>query len=182
MIVKPIPPSAKYLPVTIGFTALFNNPAVGQYSFDTALNRGVELLKYQSNSWYYLDVLSVGGTISELDFSNSIATQPTLILKKSITGERVYSRDLVIPKYSESRELSVFTNSDKGTALKYPGAPQVSDTLVADFECVLNQIPVTVGLAQISIGMVIAIFQMDEAGYNEAMRQPTTREFSQQLR
>lgn len=182
MIVKPIPASAKYIPVSAVFTGIFNTPAIGQYSFNTPGNQGIELLKYQSNSWYYLDVLTIGGTISSLDFSNSIASPFSLVLRKSITGERVYSRDIGIPLYSESRELSVFTNSDKGSDPKYPGGPQRSDILVADLGGILNQISSTVGIAQISLSLVIAIFQMDLASYNEAMRQPVTAKFSQQLR
>ena len=171
----PIPSSAKYLPVSLKFTGLFNVPAIGKYSFDTPVNKGVELLKFQPNSWYYLDIISIGGTISELDYCNSIAAIPTLVFKKSITGERVYTRPLTIPKYSETRELSVFCNSDKG----HVSAP---DLLIADMEGSLNQIAATVGLTEISLLLCVAIFQMDEAGYNEAMRQPLTKEFSQRLR
>jgi hypothetical protein len=175
----PIPQSAKYVPVSLKFTALFNTPLVGGYSFETSVNKGIELLKFQQNAWYFLDIISVGGTISELDYCNSIRDIPTLILRKAITGERVYTRPLTIPKYSETRELSVFCNSDKGYA---SAAQDNSDRLVADLDGSLNQIAATVGLSEISLLMSIAIFQMDEAGYNEAMRQPLTKEFSQKLR
>jgi hypothetical protein len=163
MVTTTIPPRGIYLPVSLRFTGLFNTPEIGRYSFNTALNTGREVLKFQANAWYFIDAVAIGGTISELDYCNSIDRIPTLILKKSITGERVYTLPLTIPKYAESRAMCVYCNSDKG----YRDNP---DKLTADFEGSLNQIAATVGLPSISLDIVLTIFQIDAAAYNEAMR------------
>jgi len=181
MISSQIPHNAIYLPVSLIFTAQFNNPAIGRYSFNTAANRGRELLKFQPNTWYFLDAMSVGGTISEPEYCQSIYEIPTLVLKKSITGERVYTRALTIPKYSENRELTVFTNSKKGSP-RIPGGIQNEDTLVADLEGILNQIPATVGQATISLNFAISIFQVDEKEYNRAMLDTTAPSYGQKMR
>ena len=181
MITNAIPHNAKYVPVSLIFTAQFNTPEIGRYSFDTTVNKGIELLKFQPNTWYFLDSMSIGGTISDEEYARSIYRLPSLTFKKSMTGERVYVRSITLPKYSENRELTVFVNSDKAVGGTPSTVATKSDTLIADLEGSLNQIPETVGQSFISLNLAISIFQIDEKYMNEAMRSKMSKTFANRI-
>src|SRR5271157_4952358 len=175
MILTKIPHNAKYIPASVIASAQFNTPTVGQYSFVVPGNTSIPLLTYQPNTWYFIDSLSVGGNISEEEYCQSIAVLPSIVFKRLIgfggVPESVYTYPLPIPKYAENRELAVFTHSDKK-----------DDKLIVDVSGILNQIPATVGISPISLNFAIAIFQMDEKGFNEAMRQEISPSFGQAQR
>jgi hypothetical protein len=175
MILSKIPHNARYIPASVIASAAFNVPTVGKYDFGVSANTGISILTFQPNTWYFIDSISIGGTISEEEYCQSISVLPSIVFRRKIgfggVPENIYTYPLPIPKYSENREVAVFTHSDKK-----------DDALIVDVAGVLNQIPPTVGTSPISLTFAISIFQIDEKGYNEAMREAISPKFGQAQR
>jgi hypothetical protein len=175
MILTRIPHNAKYIPAAIVAKAYFNTPTVGKYDFNTAINTAIPILTYQPNTWYFIDNIAFGGNISEAEYCQSIDVMPLIAFKRLIgfgnVPENIYTYPVPIPKYSENRELAVFTHSDKK-----------DDKLIVDITGTFNQIALTVGVSPISLNIAVSIFQIDEKGYNDAMRQEMAASFGQSNR
>ena len=167
-----IPHQTRFLTPAMEFTALFNNPVLGAYSFQRAANQNRVVIELQPNSIYLIEQINIGGTVDELIYLNALSTVPRIEMKYGITRESVYTHPLFILQYYRSREIPSFIKSDKG-----------GDALTMDiFTGELAQTADLVGIPSITLYVTLSIYQIDERGYNEGFRNTLKPEFGAGLR
>lgn len=154
-----IPPQSRYITTSNIFTAQFNTPTVGVYDFNIAGNTGQKICDLYQNTVYLIDRLTIGGTVSEGDYLESIGTLPLLTLKKKVKNEIVYKLPMPIVQYIDDMDVTAWIIADKG-----------SEELHADFSGVLNQIAQFIGIASISINISYSIYAIESTIFNNAFR------------
>ncbi len=142
-----IPHTSHYLTKTNLFVATFNNPTAGQYDFGIASNTGQLISNLQKNKVYLIERVSIGGTVSESDYLDSISTLPQFRLKRRLNNENVYFQPYSVVNYIDDSEITAWILSEKG-----------GDDLIIDFSGILNQIPSFIGRVTITIHITFSIF------------------------
>jgi hypothetical protein len=167
MISQLIPHTALYIPVTLKASAIFNTPILGMYKFNLT---GLMLMDYDLNSRYFFDTMTVGANVASTNFSAAIIDTPKISLKKSISGENIYVREIPIPLLSENRDVTVFTSSDRD-----------GEDIIADVTGTLQQTSDLIGVGQIDLYICFNVFKMDEKSYNIAFRNTLTSQYSRKV-
>jgi hypothetical protein len=154
MIASRIPDKARYIPTSNSFTAAFGAPVIGQYSFNVPANVNQVVYAMDANSVYFIDTISIGGTVSGEDYLAAILTLPLITFRRLQGNEHIYTQKMPVPTFAQSRSVSCYVKSDKG-----------GDAITMDFSGVLNQIANFVGIATITINVSCNLFVMDNAAY-----------------
>lgn len=144
-----IPRSSQFIPTKNIFTANFNNPIIGKYSFDVPANKNIELIEMKKNSVYLIERLSVGGNIGEEDYFSALEIPPELILKKSISGERVYPRPIPVLNYCDGAEVVAWVLSAK-----------MKDVLTCTLSGLLRQTAALNGVIAINLSVSFSIYEI----------------------
>lgn len=134
------------------FTANFNNPA-GQYGFtQVAGNQGQIVINTRPDTYYLIDKLSFSASIPETVFFSSLgagAIQPEFRLRfLKASNTPAYPFPFPGINYKDNMDFSFWFHSAKQ-----------NDQLLIDMTGVINQVPATVGIAQIFAQLSYVIYQ-----------------------
>lgn len=149
-----IPRSSQFIPTKNIFTATFNNPVLGKYSFDVPANKNVELIEMKKNAVYLIERLSVGGNVGEEEYFSALEIPPELILKKSISEERVYPRPIPVLNYCDGAEVVAWVLSAKR-----------KDYLTCTISGLLRQTAVLNGVPSISLSISFSIYEITNTNF-----------------
>lgn len=175
-VVWKIPDKARYIPTANLFSATFNAPVPGQYSFSVPANLNVAVLTLQPKTVYLIERVTISADIAAEDYTasldaSSIATVPTLTLKKSQDRSVVYTTGIPILAFVEQQEIAVWMASDRE-----------NDSLTATVRGVLNQIPATVGKLTISLAVSFGVYAVDANDWQRYFRDRLSVTAGQALR
>lgn len=165
MITFKLPLTSRYIPTDTTFTATFGTPTAGFYDFGTAANTNVSLVQLQPRSVYFLDHFQVSGNIASEDFLSVISTQPTLLFKKKLSAETMFTDKIPISVFTPQVYVCNFFRSAKD-----------GEYLTGSFAGVLTQNTNLIGVAAVKINIKLALYAMDEMTFNKAF---AGREFQQ---
>jgi hypothetical protein len=160
MITISLPKSTRFLQPTAKFSAQFNVPVLGKYSFSTAGNTGVSLIDpIGLSSVYLIDNINVGGTIPESEYLSAIGANafPALRLRYKIDNQALYPYPLQIVNYIDNQQTLAWVVTTKG-----------NDALLADFSGTLDQTTFLVGMAAISVVVSFNIYQITDSAFVKA--------------
>lgn len=160
-----IPHTARYIATSTEFVGTFNVPTPGVYDFGNAAapvaaNTNVRVLQYKANTAYLIERMSVGGNLGEETYLDSLQTVPLLAFKREKgKGTSLYERPIPFVQFVDSREIAVWTWSDKS-----------DDWLTLSLTGVLNQVAATVGKPTIRLFVGLSIFAVDSNWYQKNIR------------
>lgn len=154
-----IPHTARFIPTTNIFNALFNVPTIGKYNFETAANTGLHVLDLKRGTTYLIDRISIGGNITEGVYLDSIDSLPELILKRKKSGEIVYKTSFPVVNYVDDQDLIGWVKSEKG-----------GDSLIVDMKGILNQTAALVGVLSVRIHVSYSIYAIDSTVFEAKFR------------
>ena len=109
-----IPKTSKFIQTSNTFTALFNNPTLGKYDFNRAINVGVSVLPVNTNSLYLIEKINVAATIPEEEYLFNISVVPLVSLRFKIENQRVFPFPLPVVQYVKNMESVAWAWSNKG--------------------------------------------------------------------
>lgn len=153
-VIQEIPRQAR--PIYTGniFTGTFNVPTIGVYDFSIPVNENQEVLELYKGTVYLIDKISIGGTIAEEIYNNSINTQMLIKFRRKVDLAPVYKLPFPVVKYLDNSDLDAFVSSEKQ-----------DDFLTMTVTGILNQIPATVGIVSINLNIHLSIYAMDSTDY-----------------
>lgn len=135
------------------FTSTFNAPTLGKYDFtNVAANQNQTVITMTSNSIYIIERVCFSMTIPEANYQESIdltIAAPRLTFKTQKTGHQIFPKPLPFVNYLDNLELLLFVPSN-----------QSEDKIQVTFEGVLNQVPDTVGIAEIKAMLQMNIYEV----------------------
>lgn len=149
-----IPRSALFYPTKTIFTAVFNDPIPGKYSFNRAENTNVQLIELKKNSVYLIERMSAGGNIPEETYFSAQEINPELILKRSISKERVYPLPIPVLNFVDGAEIVAWVISNKK-----------QDYLTATFTGLLRQTALLNGENSITISINLSIYEISNTDF-----------------
>jgi hypothetical protein len=165
-----IPQQSRFIATSNIFSAAFNTPVVGKYSFDVAANERQIVIPLQSNTVYLLDRLSFSGTIPQETYFSAIDTLPTITFRYRIGNEVVYMRSIPLIQYSDGKESAAWLLTNKG-----------GEDLVITLRGVLNQTADMVGVDPVKLNVGCEIYAVDEKIYNATFRDATPGTFAESV-
>jgi hypothetical protein len=149
-----IPKSSVFISTKNIVIANFNIPVVGKYSFDVPANRNIPIVEMKKNSVYLIERLSIGGNVGEEEYFSALENAPELIIKKSISNERVYPRPLPVLNYADGAEVVAWVASNKK-----------DDILVFDCVGLLRQTAVLNGVPSISLSVSFGLYEISNTEF-----------------
>jgi hypothetical protein len=149
-----IPKNSQFVPINTIFTAQFNIPIAGKYSFSIPANSDRQLIEMKKNSVYLIERISIGGTIGEENYFSALDVVPEFILKKSISGERIYPKPLPIVNYCDGAEIVAWVLSAKS-----------GDFLTGTLQGSLIQTAELNGLSEIKISIALTVYEITNTAF-----------------
>lgn len=165
-----IPHTSHYFTKTNIFSADFNNPAVGQYSFNVPANVGVEIAELQKNKVYLIDRVSIGGNISESNYLDAISTLPEFRLKYKLKKENVYFLPYSVVNYLDDSNITSWVVSEKG-----------GDSLQINVTGILDQTADLIGVSTIKLHITFSIFIISSTKFYALFRDALSSQTGQQV-
>jgi hypothetical protein len=143
------------------FTADFNDPEAGKYSFNTAENENQLVLPMEINSYYLIERIFVSGNVASEDFLSSMDEDnlPYIRIRRSKDSVASHARNIPVLQFTQNRESPIWVKSDKK-----------DDTLIMTLRGIFFQIDNTVGIDPLVVTVGLSIYQLNETYFNEAMR------------
>jgi hypothetical protein len=135
-----VPLKSIFIPTHNVFTANFNSPVIGQYSFNTPLNTNVFVLKMQPDSVYMIDRITVGANIDESIYLNSIVDFPRISLRRKNNKMNLTPLPYYINNFARNSDFVVLQSAGNDT-----------EEMLMTVNGLLNQIPDTIGVLQLKI-------------------------------
>ena len=140
------------------FTATWNNPTLNRYDFsNVAGNQNQIVLTMTGSSVYIIERVCFSMTIPEGVFQESIdsaVSVPQIKFFTRKTNQQIFARPQPFINYVDNLELLKFINSD-----------QTNDDLLISFECLLNQVPATVGIVTIKAFLQFNIYEVQNTDW-----------------
>lgn len=170
-IVHKISHKARFFPTGNIFTASFNSPEPGKYSFNASGNYNQKCFEMQKNSAYLIERINIGGNVSEEIYNNSMEITPVLTLKTSKSGVHILEKPFPIVNYIDNQDISTFLYSDLE-----------GDTVTLTMNGTLKQIPDTIGEVRIILTVSFSIFAMDSTTYFRYFRDAMEKDAGKELR
>lgn len=158
-IIYQIPHTSRFIMTKNIFTATFNSPTAGKYDFGKAANTGVSVQKIFKGTLYLIERVSIGGTVPEGDYLESIETIPELKLRTLKTGAIIYKLPMPIVNYIDDQDIVGWVLSDIG-----------DDELIADMTGVLDQTANLVGIASVKINISYSIYAIEDINFKIRFR------------
>lgn len=153
-----LPVSARPTITSNIFTSTWNNPTLNKYDFtNVAANQDQTVLAMTGSSVYVIERVCFSMTISEGNYQESIDTTisvPQLIFKTDKTEQMIFPRPQPFINYVDNLELLMFV----------PGN-QSEDEIQVSFQCVLDQIPATVGINTIRALLQLNIYEVQNTDW-----------------
>lgn len=165
-IMKQIPQAARLHLIGGKFKAVLNDPTVGKYDFTNykvggdRFNVAVPLgLDMNPKYLYFFNQLNFSLSIDEGDFLNAISvdTVPTLSVKDSSTGKIIFGSPFRLFRYFEGNDVDSFHYNLNSKGF-----------FIADFQCLLDQIPNLVGIQTIIAQVSFSVYEIIEIDYINA--------------
>lgn len=153
-VAKTIPKDSRFIQTLNLFNAAFNVPALGQYSFNVAANRGVQIFPITKTSVFLIERYSFSCNIPEGVYLENIAALPVFRLRRQSDGLVIYKRALPCVNYIDGQEAIVYYNSDNE-----------NDFLIADFEGILNQSAPLVGVPVVTAQITLNLYEIVESNW-----------------
>ena len=153
-IIKTIPKDSRFIQSVNLFTATFNNPALGQYSFNIAANIGQIVFPITKTSIFFLERYSFSTTMAEGVYLENVATLPVFRLRRQSDGLVIYKRPLPCVNYIDNAEAICFFNSDNE-----------NDNLLCDFTGILNQSAALVGVNTVTAQITLNLYEIVESNW-----------------
>jgi len=164
-----IPHSAKYYSTSNTFTAAFNVPVLGKYSFsNVAGNELQSVIQMPYNSVLLIERCTIGGNISEGNFLDAINTLPQFTLYRRIDNQIVYPRSQPVNNYVDNKEIVAWVFAEKQQ--KGFAGPVVPDELLITFTGLLDQTAALVGVTTIKIFVNFAIYIIQDTRFYKQFR------------
>jgi hypothetical protein len=136
------------------FTANFNNPEIGKYSFLIPQNTDQPVIELKKNAVYLIERISIGGDIGEEIYFQSLEIVPELILKRSISKERIYPKPLPVLNYADGSEITAWIISNKK-----------NDILTITMNGLLRQTALLNGVLSIKISASLSIYEITNTSF-----------------
>lgn len=153
-IINKIPHTARFISTSNRFTATFNVPIAGAYSFDVAANINQIVFDMQPNTVYLIERASFSCDIDEGIYLKSILTLPVYRLKKKISKEILYVKEYPLTNYLDDQEVVTWVQSDKG-----------GDSITLSVSGVLDQVPETVGETTVIMNISFSVYAIEDKNY-----------------
>jgi hypothetical protein len=160
MISTIIPQGSKLCVVGGVFKAVFSNPTIGKYDFTNykvggnRFNVAVDLgLAMNPNYLYFFHQMNFSLSIAEEDYLQAIdpGTVPTLAVKDSTNRKNIFHSPFRMFRYFENAAID-----------SYHFNLNANSSLVADFQCVLDQIADLVGVDPIYAQISFSVYEIRE--------------------
>lgn len=135
------------------FTATWNVPTVARYDFTNVVaNQNQTVAVMTGSSVYIIERVCFGMTIPEGVFQESIddtISLPQIIFKTLKSGVQIIDRPLPFVNYLDNLEILIYVPSN-----------QQNDEIQVSFECMLIQVPATVGIVTIKAFLQLNIYEV----------------------
>jgi hypothetical protein len=150
------------------FKGVFNSPSAGKYDFTnytvagTRGNYSVPLgLNLRPNYLYFFHQLNFSLSIDEGTYLTAIdsGTVPTLTIKDSTTNKTIFNQPFRMFRYFENAAIDTFHYN-----------LNLNDELIADFQCILNQVAEIVGVGTIYAQASLSIYEIMDHKYIEEFK------------
>jgi len=154
MIAATLPPGSLYRPCAGIYTANYNTPTLGKYSWDTPANTGVQLLKLNKNNIYLLSSLNFSATIANNNYLENISVVPSLDLRLQLAGAQLNGQGYPLVTYMQNNEIMIWF-----------WTTQQDDYLISNFRGILNQNAALAAIASVTAQCSLNIFEVTNAAY-----------------
>jgi hypothetical protein len=174
---NPIPSDSEYIQPSSKFTANFNVPVLGKYSFNVAGNTNIVVLPLQLNTIYLIERISIAGDIPEdryleaMDNSLPVNSNPFLSLKYSIGTEHLHKFPLPVLNYTDDQELVIWCFTEKKNC-----------NLIATFTGLLMQTAYLVGKSSINIVVSFSMYAISNTEFTKSFRGLVNKNIGKSLR
>lgn len=165
MIIQQIPRTARFIQTSTEFLTKFDLGNGGNSTYDFSIidnttnfvdNTKIPILDTDINSVYFINNMSVGGSIDESDYLDAINIVPELSIRRKVLDEIVFSKPIPIVNYYKNQDVSTWFKSDK-----------LGDGLTGTLTGILNQPQSLVGVTTIKIFVTFGIFAIDANTFNQ---------------
>ena len=157
---KNIPSDARFIQTLTRFTALFNVPVLGKYSFAAV---GVPVLfPLSKTSIYLIDRFGFSADLDSDVFQNAIINVPVLQLRKKNDAQVIFPKPLPLILYAANCECTSFFNT-----------PTEGDQLLADFTGLIDQTAALVGVASVTCQFTLNMYEVLDVDWTKAYKKPT---------
>lgn len=140
------------------FTATWNVPTLNKYDFTSvAGNQNQNVLTLNQYSVYLIERCCFSMSIPEGVFQESIdsaASVPQVLFTTLKTGQNIFANPQPFINYVDNLEL-----------LKFVPCDQQDDEILATFQCVLDQVPATVGIVTIRCFLQLNIYEVQASDW-----------------
>ena len=140
------------------FTSAWNIPTINKYDFsNVAGNADQTILTMTGSSIYVIERVCFSMSIPEGVFQESIdsaVSVPQMLFKTEKTGALIFDRPQPFINYVDNLELLLFVPGD-----------QSDDEIQVSFECVLDQVAATVGVAAIRAFLQLNIYEVQNTDW-----------------
>lgn len=152
-----LPVTAKPTITSNIFTATWNVPTVNKYDFNVAGNQNQIIHTMNEYSVYVIERCCFSMSIPEGVFQESIdsaTTIPQILFTTSKTGQNLFANPQPFINYVDNLEL-----------LKFVPCNQLNDSILATLQCVLDQVPATVGIVIIRCFLQLNIYEVQTSDW-----------------
>lgn len=154
-----IPPSSLFRPSAGIFTATYNVPVVGKYSFDVPANANVDLMGLNYSSLYLFSIMNFTATVPESAYLENIETIPNVDFKLKQSGAQLFGAGYPLVTYLSNNEIAAFF-----------WTTQEGDTLQATFKGQLGQNASLSAFGSIVAQISCNIFEITDQTFIDSFR------------
>jgi len=171
-VIYQIPHTARFLSPAAEFTAPFNTVVAGKYSFNSAINKNVSVLKMEPNTIYLIERISWGASIpSEIYSGCMYVAPPKLALKTKIASDLIFAIPYSLANYTNDSPFVAWYKNDLS-----------DDEITAEVTGDLTQSQDIVGINSITLSASFAIYAINDARFSEQFRGVLSSNVGEQVR
>jgi hypothetical protein len=173
-IINQIPHTARPLKVSLHAVALFGNPLIAKYSFNTAVNDELIVFTPRAGCVYLIERLAWAASIPGEVWSDSCqAVRPNFSM---------YSKRGVQKITIDPYPYTLSTPTQGTDFVSWLLQPQVDKPVYASVRGILNQVSATVGRAQVDLSVDLDIYEISTTEYQKAFVDRLSSQTGQQIR
>lgn len=151
MISLNLPKGSFFRPASKLFTADFNTPELGKYSFNVTANENVDVIGINPSNLYFFSIMNFGATIPESTYLENLEVVPTVDFHLKQSGTQLFGQGYPLTNYLKNNEISAFFWSR-----------QEKDFLVGTFRGLLGQNGSLAGIPAIIATVAVNIFEITD--------------------
>jgi len=172
-IIYQIPHTARFFSPRVEFTAAFNVPLIGSYSFDVAANQNKTLLEVKENSIYLIERINWSASVGSEVWTGSLdpLTIPEIVIKGKIDEALIFPKPFSLANYASDAPFVAWYICNRS-----------NDALQISAAGAIKQIAATIGVPEISIVLSFSIYAVEGVtDFNTAFRGVTSPNAGQQV-